>query len=76
MGVVSPAPPGPVGVASKNIQVSDIIIIQKVLNQYYGYTIYVSILLTQRGICFRVCPEWPAMPCMEWLPALAYRGNF
>ena len=26
--------------------------------------------LKQRGICLRVCPEWPAMPCMEWLPAL------
>ena len=24
----------------------------------------------------RVCPEWPAMSCMEWLPAWAYRGNF
>ena len=23
---------------------------------------------------FRVCPEWPAMPCMEWLPALGIQG--
>ena len=22
----------------------------------------------------RVCPEWPAMPCMEWLPALGIQG--
>ena len=23
---------------------------------------------------FRVCPEWPAMPCMEWLPAFGIQG--
>ena len=22
----------------------------------------------------RVCPEWPAMSCMEWLPALGIQG--
>ena len=30
--------------------------------------------LKQRGICLRVCPEWPAMPCMEWLPAFGILG--
>ena len=25
-------------------------------------------------VCLRVCPEWPAMPCMEWLPALGIQG--
>ena len=24
--------------------------------------------------CLRVCPEWPAMSCMEWLPALGIHG--
>ena len=23
---------------------------------------------------FRVCPEWLAVPCMEWLPAFAHTG--
>ena len=23
---------------------------------------------------FRVCPEWPAIPCMEWLPAFGIQG--
>ena len=36
------------------------------------------ILIKQRGICLfvclRVCLEWPAMPCMEWLPALGIQG--
>ena len=28
-----------------------------------------SILIKQRGICLCAL-EWPAMPCMKWLPAL------
>ena len=39
------------------------------------YYIYISILIKQRGICLSVCPEWPAMPCMEWLPALGIQGQ-
>ena len=25
-------------------------------------------------VCLRVCPKWPAMPCMEWLAALGIEG--
>ena len=25
-------------------------------------------------VCLHVCPEWPAMPCMEWLHALGIQG--
>ena len=27
-----------------------------------------------KRLCLRVCPEWPTMSCMEWLPALGIQG--
>ena len=32
-----------------------------------------SIPIKQRGICLHAL-EWPAMPCMKWLPALGTQG--
>ena len=34
-----------------------------------------GLFIKQRGICLRVCPEWPAMHCMEWLPSLGIQGS-
>ena len=50
------------------------IIIYMEHNQFHEWPNKLSILIKQRGICLRVCPEWLAMPCMEWLPALGIQG--
>ena len=49
------------------------------ISRIISIDIYMIYIYTNkaREICLRdpfletrVCPEWPAMPCMEWLPAL------
>ena len=44
------------------------------LNATLDSNIYTNKAKRNLFVCLRVCPKWPAMSCMEWLPALGIQG--